>query len=78
MATGGMVRATPGGTIVRLGEGGEDEWVIPASKMGGGGSNIYVTVNAPNSFFRDRESMDELAMAMVGSLTRAATVFVSR
>jgi hypothetical protein len=77
MARGGMVRATPGGTAVILGEGGEDEWVIPASKMGGG--TVYnVVVHAEGSYFRDRESMDDLAVALIPSITRAATVFVSR
>lgn len=33
LAAGGIVRARPGGTVVTVGEGGEDEWVIPASKM---------------------------------------------
>ncbi len=35
MATGGVVKARPGGKLVRLGEGGQDEWVIPKDKMGG-------------------------------------------
>jgi hypothetical protein len=49
MQHGGLVPARPGGTLVRLAEGGEDEFVVPASKMGsvGGGVNLSVTVNAP-------------------------------
>ncbi len=33
LAAGGMVRATAGGTIARLGEAGQDEFVIPRSKL---------------------------------------------
>lgn len=33
LAAGGIVRATPGGAMIRVAEGGEDEWVVPASKM---------------------------------------------
>jgi hypothetical protein len=36
MASGGYVPARPGGTLVRLGEGGEGELVVPESKQGGG------------------------------------------
>jgi TP901 family phage tail tape measure protein len=41
MASGGIVRARPGGTIVRLGEGGRDEAVTP---LGGSGGGAGVTV----------------------------------
>lgn len=51
MARGGVVSATPGGRLVRIGEAGHDEAVIPLSsailsKMGGGGTTIHVTVQA--------------------------------
>lgn len=39
-ATGGMVPATAGGQSVTVGDGGEDEFIIPRSKMGGGGTTI--------------------------------------
>ena len=45
LASGGFVPATPGGQIVRLAEGGEGEWVIPQSKMGGGsrgGKSVHI------------------------------------
>ena len=55
LATGGIVESTVGGRIIMAGEGGEDEWVVPESKMAslvdqlqdriGGGNetiNIYV------------------------------------
>jgi TP901 family phage tail tape measure protein len=47
---GGFVPATPGGTLVNVGEGGQGEFIVPASKMGAGGMggvNLSVTVNAP-------------------------------
>ena len=33
MATGGIVPSTMGGRLIVAGEGGEDEWVVPESKM---------------------------------------------
>lgn len=48
LADGGIVRARRGGTIVRVGEGGRDEAVIPLPRSGaaaGGGVNINVTIN---------------------------------
>jgi hypothetical protein len=33
LAEGGVVKASPGGTMVNVGEGGEDEYVIPESKL---------------------------------------------
>lgn len=50
MATGGLVKARPGGTIVRLAEAGEDELVVPMSRLGrksSGGTNITVVINGP-------------------------------
>lgn len=45
LASGGMVPATPGGQVIVAGEGGEDEFVIPRSKMGAlGGGSIEVRV----------------------------------
>lgn len=48
-ATGGYVPASPGGTIVRVGEGGEGEYIVPKSKMGG----IIVNVDARGSISPD-------------------------
>jgi hypothetical protein len=41
LATGGIVRASAGGTIARLGEGGRDEAVIPLGRGGGMGGPTY-------------------------------------
>jgi hypothetical protein len=55
LSTGGIVQATPGGTLALLGEGGRDEAVIPlggtsSPSMGAGPSvNVYVQTQAdPN------------------------------
>jgi hypothetical protein len=42
-ATGGIVRARPGGTRVTVGEGGQDEAIIPVNRLGG------VTINVEGS-----------------------------
>ena len=45
LAEGGIVRATTGGTLVNVGEGGQDEAVVPLDKGGGsGGFNLLDTV----------------------------------
>ena len=57
LATGGIVEATMGGQIVRAGEAGEDEWVVPESKMasmieqlgGGGGGTYNIYLESPFS-----------------------------
>lgn len=54
MATGGIVPSTNGGRIILAGEGGQDEWVVPESKMAslidqinarGAGGNITINVS---------------------------------
>ena len=49
LAAGGVVPATPGGRLVRVGEGGQDEAIVPLGRRGGvGGGNTYnFTINAP-------------------------------
>jgi hypothetical protein len=52
MADGGIVKASPGGTLALIGEGGQDEAVIPLDRMGsmgGGDVNIYVQGADPNA-----------------------------
>lgn len=53
-ATGGIVEARNGGQLIRAGEAGEDEWIVPESKMadmiqkinekGGTGSGITINI----------------------------------
>jgi hypothetical protein len=52
LADGGIVKASPGGTLALIGEGGQDEAVIPLDRMGsmgGGDVNIYVQGADPNA-----------------------------
>lgn len=42
LASGGIVRARPGGTLFNLGEGGRDEAVVPLGGGGGGGGGNVV------------------------------------
>lgn len=46
LADGGIVPARPGGTLVRVGEGGRDEAVLPLPAMAQGGTTIQLVVNA--------------------------------
>jgi hypothetical protein len=41
-ATGGIVKAKPGGTLVRVGEAGQDEEIGPVGRNRGGGGTIQV------------------------------------
>lgn len=58
MATGGIVQATNGGQLILAGEGGQDEWVVPESKMADmiqkineqGGTGGGVTINIQGVF----------------------------
>ena len=52
LADGGIVKASPGGTLALIGEGGKDEAVIPLDRMGSmGGNNVTIHVNGgdPNA-----------------------------
>jgi hypothetical protein len=52
LATGGIVPATPGGRIVRISEGGEDEAVVPLSKlssMAGSGGSTTIRIESGGS-----------------------------
>jgi phage-related minor tail protein len=58
-ASGGYVPATPGGTLVVVGEGGEGEYITPESKLGRGGMTftgpITVVANDPRQFLAAME-----------------------
>jgi hypothetical protein len=45
LAAGGIVPATPGGRLALIGEGGQDEAVIPLNKLGRMGGDMYFTIN---------------------------------
>ena len=58
MATGGIVPAKDGGQLILAGEGGQDEWVVPESKMADmiqkineqGGTGGGITINIQGVF----------------------------
>ena len=59
MATGGIVPSTAGGRLILAGEGGQDEWVVPESKMASmieqinertGGVGNGITINVFGTF----------------------------
>ncbi len=58
MATGGIVPASNGGHLILAGEGGQDEWVVPESKMASmiqkineqGGTGGGITINIQGVF----------------------------
>lgn len=77
LATGGIVPATAGGQLILAGEGGQDEWVIPESKMAslieqlnergtGGGEtyNIYVNGVFATSDLERRRVADQIVEAI--------------
>jgi hypothetical protein len=51
LANGGIVKASPGGTLALIGEGGQDEAVIPLNRMGSMGANVTINVQGadPNA-----------------------------
>jgi len=52
LAAGGIVKATPGGTAIVAGEAGEDEAVVPLSRLsnsGGGGQIVQLEWTGPSS-----------------------------
>jgi hypothetical protein len=71
MATGGYVPARQGGTLARLAEAGEGEFVVPESKMGG--VTINVTIQAGASVVDERslrQFSDRLLPQLAYSLRR--------
>ena len=66
MAHGGIVMASSGGTLVNVGEAGQDEAIIPLSRLGsGGGSTTVINITGPVY------GLDDLDRKLVESLARA-------
>lgn len=57
MASGGYVPARAGGTLTRLGEGGEGEYVVPESRLAGVTVNLYISTLDVDSFRRVRPQL---------------------
>lgn len=72
LAEGGIVRARPGGVQATIGEGGQDEMVIPldrASEFGvGGGSGLSVSFNIYGGFLGKESDAYAFAKAVDGEL----------
>lgn len=45
MASGGIVRARPGGTLVNVGEGGRDEAIVPIGGRAAGGGTVVLEID---------------------------------
>jgi hypothetical protein len=67
MASGGIVRAKPGGTIVRLAEGGQDEQVGP---VGGGGGDTYITVHVAGNVTSEGQLVDAIQAGLLRKMKR--------
>jgi hypothetical protein len=75
LAEGGIIKATPGGTVFRGGEGGDDEAVVPLPRgikalAGGGGPTVNVHVAGSIRSDRDlvRVIRDELDRGGLGGM----------
>lgn len=68
MESGGIVPATAGGRLILAGEGGEDEWVVPESKMAsmieqlGGAGRGNITINVEGIYATSESQKREVAM----------------
>ena len=67
METGGIVPSTAGGRLILAGEGGEDEWVVPESKMASmieqlGGARGNVTINVEGIYATSESQKREVAL----------------
>ena len=67
METGGIVPSTAGGRLILAGEGGEDEWVVPESKMASmieqlGGTRGNITINVEGIYATSESQKREVAL----------------
>ena len=73
-AAGGVVPATPGGRIVRVGEGGRDEAIVPLGRGGGGaGGNTYITIDAA---LGDPDAIADRLYPVLQALERRGTISI--
>lgn len=74
METGGIVPNTAGGRLILAGEGGQDEWVVPESKMAsmieklGGNDKRQIVVNISGVFATDQSEQRKVALAIAEQL----------
>lgn len=74
LAKGGIVRATPGGSLILAGEGGKDEAVVPLPRHGGLMGGITVVVQTGQSLSTDRDIEDAVRRAIEGVLGRGGSI----
>lgn len=78
LATGGIVQATPGGILANLGEGGQDEAVIPLNKLDSilnkgsatsdSNSQVHITISLSGIMTRSRSDEREVARSLIQSI----------
>jgi inorganic pyrophosphatase len=76
LADGGIIKATPGGMLALIGEGGKDEAVIPLDRLPSGGNTYNITVNA--GMGTNGAQLGELIVSAIKKYERASgPVFAS-
>lgn len=70
LAEGGIVPATQGGRLALIGEGGQDEAVIPLSKLrdmniGNGSSEANITINLSGIMARSRTDLRDIGVELI-------------
>lgn len=73
MAEGGIVTARPGGILANIGEGGQDEAVIPLDRLddmvsGVGGGKVEITLNLSGVMTRSKADEREVARSLIARL----------
>lgn len=71
LAEGGVVQARPGGILANIGEGGQDEAVIPLDKLEsitGGGGKTEITINLQGVMASSRTDLRNIAKDLVSSI----------
>ena len=70
LADGGIVPATPGGRLYRLGEGGDDEAVIPLSRGRGLAASGGISIQIVQPTIRRDEDIEWMGEQIVSTLRR--------
>lgn len=73
LAEGGIVKARPGGILANIGEGGQDEAVIPLDQLdeiagSGGGKGINITLNLSGIMSRSKADEREIARSLLKTI----------
>lgn len=73
LAEGGIVKARPGGILANIGEGGQDEAVVPLDQLdemvsGGGGNGVNITLNLSGIMSRSKADEREIARSLLRTI----------